>query len=164
MRIHATAERDGRFWFVSTPFVRGAIAQARRLDQAEDALRDVLALMLPDEDVSEWEIEIQPIITGRPRRLVDVARWLRESSTEAEMLAQYATATAAHQLAAEGVSQRDIGRLLGMSFQRVSQLLDRYPEPMTLEQLREYFNVLDAGFGGVRAAMNPKEEDASVRT
>jgi hypothetical protein len=158
--IRATAERDGQFWFVRSTDLRPPVfAQTRRLDKAADALREVLGLLLPDEDVSEWVIEVTPKVTGRPQRLVDVARWLRETAGEAERLAQYATAAAAFELSEEGVSQRDIGRLLGISFQRVSQLLARHPEPMTLEQMRGYLNALDAGLGGVRKALEPEEQE-----
>lgn len=162
MYIEATAERDGDFWFVQARQVPGAFAQVRRLDQAEEAIREVLDMYLATEDVSDWQIEINPVVTGRPRRLVDVARWLRETSSEAESLAQAATAVAAHYLVSEGVSQRDIGQLLGLSFQRVSQLLAKYPEPMTVDQMRDYLTVLEAGLGGVREALKPRDADSRV--
>lgn len=156
MHVEATAIRDGRFWFVRASNFPGVFAQTRRLDQAEAALREVLGL-LTAENVDDWVVHVQPSLVGGQKVLVEVARWVREASREAERLAMRAMAAVAHQLRDEGVSQRDIGRLLGISFQRVSQLLAEYPDPPSREELRRHLQVVDASLAGVRRALEPEE-------
>jgi predicted RNase H-like HicB family nuclease len=113
----AVCRRSGGWWAISVPEIKGLHTQVRRLDQAADMARDAIALML-DVDPSEIEVEVRPEI---PEPVED-ALAARRAAREAEREAEAATAAAARQLLADGYTIRDVGRLLGLSPQRISQI------------------------------------------
>lgn len=162
MYVEVITQRDGKFWVGSTPNVKGAFVQVRRLEQVEEAMREVLTMLFSDKDVTGWRIAVRPVLHGRPARLVDVARWLRDLDAEVGSLTTNATAAAAHELRAAGFAQRDIGRLLNLSFQRVSQLLTEVPTVPTMEELRNHVRVLDASLAGIRKVLDPEEQRERV--
>jgi predicted RNase H-like HicB family nuclease len=115
----AMAVRDGRWWAVSVPALRGVHTQGRDLDDAQKMAREAAALWL-GVDASEVEIELH--VEGADDALdeVSAAREAREKAAAAE---QATLANAATKLVGLGMSQRDAAQLLGLSHQRVSQLL-----------------------------------------
>src|SRR5688572_23329506 len=121
--VFVTAERDGRWWFLRVDDPRTA-TQVRRLDHAEDAVRDLVATFLgvPDIALAETQIHVEPEIP----ELAEVLREAGDAALQAE-LAQYRASKmrrkAAHALAAAGLTVRDSAVLLGISHQRVAQLL-----------------------------------------
>lgn len=118
----ATAARDDGWWFLIVPEVKGAYTQARRLDQAEAMVRDVLAMVLAvDED--SFDVEIRPTIVGPSAEVVDHAVGARGSAEAAQHEAREATTEAAEHLHSEGMSVRDIGWILGLSHQRIAKIL-----------------------------------------
>lgn len=121
MDITAVCERSGNWWAISIPEVDGAFTQARRLDRVAHMAADAVALMLnipigevhvtldvhvAQDSVKEW---------AEARRLEAQARQLQD-----EAAARARSSVAA--LRADGLSVRDIGTLLDVSSQRVSQL------------------------------------------
>jgi len=118
----ATAERSGKWWAVEVPDVPGAFTQGRNLKEAAEMAREAVALLL---DVSEDEIEIDlqpklPETTTTALEDFQARRVAREEAEEAERSAQE---TAARALLTEaGLSVRDAGVVLGISYQRVAQL------------------------------------------
>ncbi|RIW40959.1 type II toxin-antitoxin system HicB family antitoxin [Micromonospora endophytica] len=102
------------------PEIKGVFSQARRLDQVEEMAREAIALML-DVDPHSFDIEVQPDLPQEVAR----ARKARSALRKAEESAEEATVTAARALLAEGYTVRDVGALLGISPQRVSQLAPR---------------------------------------
>ncbi|HUZ26358.1 MAG TPA: hypothetical protein VMV07_21600 [Streptosporangiaceae bacterium] len=121
-----TAHRSQGWWALEVTgdgLEYPAYTQARRLDQAEDMVRDLLALHF---DISGGEVgglEIVPVLDGA---LADELSQTRQAREQAEKLRADATAqtrqTAKH-LREQGLAQRDISILLGVSHQAVSQLL-----------------------------------------
>ena len=120
----AECRRVGDWWAISVPELPGVFTQARRLDQTEEMARDAIATMLnvpaPSFDVVvAWEV---------PRGLgdeVETARTLREAAEHAQRDAGVAARAVSAKLVNQAhLTVRDIGTLLGMSHQRVSQLLD----------------------------------------
>lgn len=117
------ARRSGTWWALDTRDVRGFASQARRLDRAEAAARDAIRLLtdMPDD---AFEIEIHPDLGDEIA--VGIAR-LGAARTEARDL-RARIARLQGDLAAEladrhGLPVRDIGVLLGISHQRVAQIL-----------------------------------------
>lgn len=100
-----------------------AFTQARRLDQAQGVVRDLLALHFGVGVGEIGEIEVAPVLEAA---LADVVSQTRSTRDQAERLRVDAidlTRQAARRLTAEGLPQRDISTLLGVSHQAVSQML-----------------------------------------
>jgi predicted RNase H-like HicB family nuclease len=121
----AVATRSGDWWAITIPQLPGAFSQCKRLDQVEAMAREVIALMLDTDpaDVDGVEVDVQ-----LPDQLADDLAALRRSerlADDARQAATHAQQRAAEQLRATGLSVRDIVQLLGVSHQRVSQILAR---------------------------------------
>ena len=178
----ATVRRDGRWWFIEVPGEQGLYSQARRLDQAEAMIREVIGLMRDvPEDTFDVEIEL-------PAELRSQANHLRVLRTFADSLAvraaveQRKLATTLHE--DQGWSVRDIGDVLGVSHQRVAQLLATpAPVPAALDPdlaaavdelyraigLARIASATEGGGrrrsgGDVRRAKTPKRKESTVAT
>ena len=125
-RVTATATRSGGWWAVEVPDVPGAFTQARRLEQIPAMAADAVE-MLTGERVDE--VEVVPILPDAERERVEEWRTISTQAAElAERAARESRALVA-QLRAEGLSVRDVGELLGVSSQRVSQLAPAASKP-----------------------------------
>lgn len=105
------------------PELRGVQTQARRLDKVEATVRDAIALFL-DVPEDSFDIRIEPVL---PRDLEKKLGRVRKVREQAEALQRQATTDSA-EVAADLVrgahlTVRDAGRVLGLSHQRVAQLL-----------------------------------------
>lgn len=113
--------RDGTgAWIVSVPSIRGCHTYAPSVSQATTRIRE--ALVLWDADPRRIELDIRAEAALR-QALVRVKR-ARRRAQEAEEQAQRAASEAVRDLTAAGYSRRDAATLLGVSHQRVQQLLD----------------------------------------
>jgi hypothetical protein len=108
------AERDGKFWYVSIPELDGA-TQARHLGELDAMARDWIHCMT-DEDPATIELDVEIDVPESVRSHLD-----RQDSLRAEAAAE--ARLAAKALRDEGIPLRDIGKLLGISHQRVHQLV-----------------------------------------
>lgn len=119
-----TAERgtDPKVWVLQCAEHPGAISQTRRLSEAPRLMRETIAWVA---GVSEAEVEIQlrPALPEGLWSEVEAARQavanLAEQQRETAALSR---AAAAHLLEA-GLSGADAAKVLGVSPQRVSQLI-----------------------------------------
>jgi hypothetical protein len=116
-----TAEREGRWWALQCVEVPGAISQVTRLDQA-DVIKEAIA-WVADVPEGSIEIEVIPQISADTREHMDAARQLREESDRAKRRAAEEARFAAAALARDGLSLRDIGVVMDVSFQRAQQLV-----------------------------------------
>src|SRR5262245_56725059 len=116
-----TFERDEDGWWVATALdLRGCHTQGRSIGQARERLREAMALC----DVPETARLDETIHVGK--RLDAELESLRTKREEADRLAAESaeeTRRIAARLAKAGLSRRDVGELLGLSFQRVQQLI-----------------------------------------
>jgi predicted RNase H-like HicB family nuclease len=99
----------------------------RTVARAEAAIREVIALW-HQNDEGDVELEIDRIDFGHPlggkvAKAWHAAKIARSKSDEVQRWAAEATADAARQLVDAGVSLRDTAEILGVSFQRVHQLV-----------------------------------------
>jgi predicted RNase H-like HicB family nuclease len=118
----AVYERDPESgaWLVHINGIPGCHTYGRTLRQAEERIREALALWLDREPkgldiVHEW-----------PRELVEIAGEVADARGAAALSAERAgaaTAAAAKKLERMGLSRRDAAEVLGISHQRVQQLL-----------------------------------------
>lgn len=122
-RVHVTRE-DGA-WLANVVGLSGAHTYARSLAGLDRSVREVIVLMadLPDKAIDSLDLAYEYRTgsadvdkeAGKLRRLrLDLDRQSRDVNARTEQLAR--------QLVAEGWSVRDVGALLGISPQRVSQL------------------------------------------
>jgi predicted RNase H-like HicB family nuclease len=122
------AIRDGRWWFVTVPDERGLFTQARRLDQAEPMLREVIGLMrqVPEDS---FDVVVQPDLSslGPLRATVEHAVRERGRAAQAQESASAAIREAVARIRDAGFTTRDAGMLLGLSPQRVSQVVRSKP-------------------------------------
>ena len=119
----ARCQRSGDWWAISVPELRGVHTQARRLEKAEAMVRDAIALFL-DVPSDSFDVRIEPVL---PRDLQGKVGRARKVRGEAEVL-QREAAIASAEVAADLVQTahltvRDAGRVLGLSHQRITQLL-----------------------------------------
>jgi len=123
----ATATRNQWGWWEIDLPEFDTTTQARRLDLAEQAIREVVVLRrgLPANDTS-FDVEVEPEL---PERTVKELAAIRETQDEAEQLRRAAadmTRRFVTKLQSEmQLSTRDIGRILGVSYQRAAQLARR---------------------------------------
>ena len=118
----AVYERDPESdaWLVHIKSIPECASYGRTLRQAEARIREALAAWLnrdPDalEIASEWPPELEDVATK-------VSQARRDAASSAQA-AGAATAKAARRLQRMGLSRRDTADVLGISHQRVQQLL-----------------------------------------
>lgn len=111
---------DEDVWLVHIKGIEGCHTYGRSIRQAEGRIREALAAWL------DREVNALTITPQLPRDLALVANEAAKARYEAERAgtkAQRATAEAVKQLTSMGLSRRDAADLLGISHQRVQQLL-----------------------------------------
>lgn len=122
MKVTAKVTRSGDWWAIEVPEVPGVFTQAKRLDQVEGMVRDAVALMT-DARPPEIAVELIPVL---PDDIEDDLRTARDLTNQAAILQAEASAATRRVVAElrvnEGLSVRDVGQLLKLSPQRVSQL------------------------------------------
>lgn len=118
----ARCYRSGKWWAIEVPEVPGAHSQARRLDQVEANAREAIGLIL-DVDGDTFDITVQVDLDDVVRGQVEALAQARERATEAQKNAAATAAGVAADLVARGLSTRDAGTVMGLSHQRVAQLL-----------------------------------------
>ncbi|MDJ0363117.1 HicB family toxin-antitoxin system [Rhodococcus sp. H29-C3] len=116
--------RDGKWWMISVPEL-DALTQARRIDDVPTMARELIAL---ETGVALDEVEIEERIelasgedlSTRVRAIKD----RRVQLLEDEAHVKSETQRFAKELADAHIPVRDIGSLLGVTFQRASQLVN----------------------------------------
>lgn len=120
--VHVTG-REGRWWAVEIPELDG-VTQAARLADVADEARSYIAVTL---DVPLSSVDVRVVIDDTPhaRNVQERSQQILAARQQAEALEASAIDEAralARELAGDGIPMRDIATLVGVSFQRVSQL------------------------------------------
>jgi predicted RNase H-like HicB family nuclease len=115
-------ERDEDGWWVaSVPSLPGCHTQGRTLEQARRRIAEAIALHM---EVQQARLQEHIKLKPKLQATVDAARDARHRAEEQQSTALKAMRRAIAQLInAEGMSIRDAGQLLGISYQRVHQIL-----------------------------------------
>ena len=109
-------------WTARVPSVRGCHTYGRTLDQARRRLREALALWVDEPDKAELVEDVR--LPANVKAAVRASRADRRRAEEQRAEASASTTRAARALVHElGVGFRDAAELLGVSHQRVQQLV-----------------------------------------
>jgi len=118
----ALAERGGGWWTITVPELRGVFTQARRLANVEPTARDAIALFL-GIPADSFDIEVREVLDPETDALITEVIKARSDAQEHQRIAAAKSREAVATLDRLGLPQRDIGRLLKLSHQRIAQLL-----------------------------------------
>jgi predicted RNase H-like HicB family nuclease len=114
-------EKDGR-WTVELKEEPRVHTWGKTVDQALARTREAAALWFQIEE-DQIELLPRPVLPKSVDRAVELARQAREHARSADRLAIERTREAAATLTSRGISMRDVAAILGISHQRVHQLL-----------------------------------------
>lgn len=113
-------------WIARVPEVPGCHSYGRSLRQAKGRIREALSLWVDDADEAELAFDVR--LPSAIRRKVTASRRAREAAQNAQRQATEMSALTALELVREdGLSVRDAAELLGLSHQRVQQLVTAPP-------------------------------------
>lgn len=129
-----TVTRDDKWWMITVSELKGHIGadgainvsdttQARRISEVPSQAHDFICT-ITDKAPSEVAMEITICVDGI--NVTDRASQVAADREQAEAYAAAAQTEArqlARDLAARGVAVRDVGEVLGVSFQRAQQLI-----------------------------------------
>lgn len=116
-----TAERGTSGVWVLECKELGVVSQTNRLDRAEDEVFEALAYqsgLAP----SEFNIEVIPVLPDAIEALRVRAEQTNEKAEAAMREAAYAKRALARSMRDEGFTVREMGRVLGVSYQRAAAL------------------------------------------
>ncbi len=118
-----TYERDETDWWVATVRgVRGCHTQGRTVEEARRRVREALVLFVEDAERAELVDDVK--LPADVRRTVTQCERARREANDVQAKAQALTQQAVRALTRDlGLSVRDASALLGLSHQRVAQLL-----------------------------------------
>jgi len=114
-------EKDGR-WSVELEEEPRVHTWGKTIGQALTRMREAAALWFQTDEAS-IELVPRPVLPAAADRTVEQARKAREQARNADRLAIDQTRKAAIALTNRGISMRDAAAILGISHQRVHQLL-----------------------------------------
>ncbi len=117
------AVRSGNWWAITVPELDGVFSQARRLDQVEARAREAISLILDVEEEKVGELDVVVVPPDAVAALLGEMQESEATATAASERAATLRRQVAQQLRDDGFPVRDIGRLTGISHQRVSQIL-----------------------------------------
>jgi len=114
-------DRSGA-WVARAPSVPGVHSYGRTIEQARERIREAIGLWVARPDAAELVDDIR--LPAKLRVSVRKARVARKRADTIQAKAQTSAASAARQLTGElRLSLRDAGEVLGLSRQRVQQLV-----------------------------------------
>lgn len=116
----ATAAREGQWWVITVDGF--GVTQSRTLRDAPNTARGLISAML-DVDDDDIQVDVEPALDPELAAHVRVARKQVADLDRLQRDAATASREAAHALILAGVSGADAATVLGVSPQRVSQLL-----------------------------------------
>lgn len=122
-RVDVERGASGRWWVLHVPEVPGAHSQSRRIDQVDEVARELVALM-DDEAPEEFALDVRVELPSEVREELARSEQLREHAARERSEAARLVRDAARRLSEHGLPLRDIGSVLGVSFQRAKQLVD----------------------------------------
>ena len=123
---HVRVERDEKHWMLYVPEI-DRVTQARNLREVDSMARDLIAIM--DEiPADSFDLEIDIVTPASVAVHLQRSKELTEQAATIRSSAAAESRKAALELHRDGVPLRDVGTLLGVSFQRAHQLVSEATE------------------------------------
>ena len=120
-KVELSRDESGA-WIATVPGVRGCHTYGRSLRQVKHRIREALSLWVHDADRADLTFDVR--LPAGARRGLTQAERARARALQAQQSAQREIASTASQLTnGLGLSVRDAADLLGLSHQRVQQIL-----------------------------------------
>lgn len=119
--FEAVAHREEAWWSVLVPAVDRA-TQARRLRDVEKAARELVCLVL-DRDPDEVGVTVRVVAPPGVQERLDAVVALREQARQANREATALSRATARQLSEMGLTVREVGVVMGMSYQNAADLI-----------------------------------------
>lgn len=119
---NAVASREGKYWVVTVEGV--GVTQARRLAEVKHMAADLVSVMT-DRPVEESDVHVVPRLRPGLSTRVAAARAAAAEADAAQRQAGALNRAVARDLLDEGLSSTDTAEVLGLSRQRISQLVHR---------------------------------------
>lgn len=117
----ATAAREGRLWTVDVEGV--GVTQGRNLTEARAMAADLVAIMTGELE-SSIDVDLQVNLEqGIAQEIADTKAAIDDLAARQREVAAHSRHAARHLVEVVGLSGRDTATILGVSPQRVSQLL-----------------------------------------
>ncbi len=116
------ARRSGGWWALTVPELRGIHSQVRRLENAQAAITDAIALAF---DVTASAVRVLrpiPVVNPALDELLQSTRDHRQQLNRLRSRVDTLTKKTAHDMASEGIPVRDIATALDVSFQHAAKL------------------------------------------
>lgn len=120
-RVDAEWDETG-WWVVTVPDVPGAITQTRRLDQVATDAAEIIEIQT-GRTVDQARLIVIPRLPGAAGDAAAEARALRDQAQQLREQASERTRIAVDLLSERGFTVRDIGTLIGITYQRAHQLV-----------------------------------------
>jgi hypothetical protein len=117
----ADITRDGKFWLISIPELNRS-TQALRYKDVPTMASDLVEIMT-GLGADDFDLHLQVRLPTEVQDHLARAEVLREEAKRKNSEAAKESRAAVRELLAQGLSQREAGELLGMSFQRINQLV-----------------------------------------
>lgn len=114
--------REEGFWIVEVREL-DLLTQAKRLDEVERMARSIISLHT-EVGRDTFAVTVEPRLPEDVAARIERAKRLREQAREDVEIAARLWAEAARDLHEQGLPYRDVGQVLGVSFQRAKQLVD----------------------------------------
>ena len=111
---------DDRYWYVQVPAIERS-TQAKGLDDIEPMAKDLITVVNDDDNP---ELKVTFVLPKQAKQHVTEMFRQREIAKKANAQAAAESRLAAQALRNEGLTYRQIGALLGVSYQRAFQLVN----------------------------------------
>lgn len=121
--VKVRAVREGRLWVLH--LADGGVTQVRRLNQIDGAVADYVSLMR-DVPAGEVRVEVTEVDPGSDLvQAVNTAKAAQQAAVKATETAAALIRDAASTMKSRGLTGVEVATVLGVSPQRVSQLMAR---------------------------------------
>lgn len=118
-RYHVTVQPGERYWILNVEGI--GLTQARSLAEVNAMAEDLIAAMADDHNVA---LDIDLRLPDSVQHHLTSAHMFRQQESDARSAAAQETRAAARELSSTGLALRQIGEVLGVSRQRVHQMLN----------------------------------------
>lgn len=118
--FHAEVSRDGKFWLIRIPEI-GRSTQALRYRDVRPMAAELIEIM---GETEEFQLEVTVALPSAVEDHLARAEVLRAEAAQKNSEAAIESRAAVRELLSQGLSQREAGEILGLSFQRVNQLVN----------------------------------------